>query len=256
MKGLDGKAVIVTGAAGGFGRAIAGRFADEGCTRGLIDLDGDGLDEVAAELDEVYGAAAHPYVTDISDHEAVCDAVADFHDQAGSVDVLVNNAGYDKFSLFLESKPALWDKVIAVNLRGPINLHHACLKIMRDQKGGRVINVASDAGRVGSTGEGVYSACKGGIIAFTKTMAREMARHGVLVNCVSPGPADTALFHDFIGDDEAGQRVKASLEKSIPLRRIAQPEDLPGIVAFLASDEADYITGQVISVSGGLTMAG
>lgn len=256
MRGLEGKAVIVTGAAGGFGRAIAMRFAEEGATVGLMDLDGDGIAAVAAAIDEAGGPATVALQTDIADHEAVATAVASFHEAAGRLDVLVNNAGYDKFALFLESGPELWDKVIAVNLRGPINLHHACLPYMRDAGGGRVINIASDAGRVGSTGESVYSACKGGIIAFTKTIAREMARHGVLVNCVSPGPADTALFHNFIGEDEAGQRVKASLEKSIPLRRIAQPDDLPGIVAFLASDDARYITGQVISVSGGLTMAG
>jgi 2-hydroxycyclohexanecarboxyl-CoA dehydrogenase len=255
MRGLKGKAVVITGAAGGFGRALAGRFAEEGCTLGLIDLDRDGVHAVA-EAAQNRGVAAHAYPVDITDYDAVVAAVGAFHAAAASVDVLVNNAGFDQFRFFLDSDPAFWDKVIAVNLRGPINLHHACLKIMAEQKSGRVINIASDAGRVGSSGESVYSACKGGIIAFTKTMAREMARSGVLVNCVSPGPADTALFHSFVGEGEAGQKVHAALEKSIPLRRIAQPEDLPGIVAFLASDDAGYITGQVISVSGGLTMAG
>ncbi len=201
-------------------------------------------------------AACAGYAVDITDHEAIQANIADFNGKAGGIDILVNNAGWDRFALFLDTDPAFWDQVIAVNLRGPINMHHAVLPHMVAQGSGRVVNIASDAGRVGSSGESVYSACKGGIIAFTKTMAREMARHGILVNCVSPGPADTALFHGFIGEGEAGQKVHAALEKSIPLRRIAQPEDLPGIVAFLASDEASYITGQVISVSGGLTMAG
>ena len=255
MRGLNGKAVVITGAAGGFGSALARRFGEEGCTVALMDMNGDGVAALTEELSGA-GVTAHPYATDITDYEAVVAAVADFHGKTGSVDVLVNNAGFDQFSIFLESEPALWDKIIAINLKGAINLHHACLKIMAEQQSGRVINIASDAGRVGSTGEGVYSACKGGLIAFTKTMAREMARSGVLVNCVAPGPADTALFHNFIGDDEAGQKVRVSLERAIPLRRIAQPEDLPGMVAFLASDDASYITGQVISVSGGLTMAG
>jgi 2-hydroxycyclohexanecarboxyl-CoA dehydrogenase len=255
MRGLKGKAVVITGAAGGFGGALSRRFAEEGCTLGLIDLNAEGVDATAAAVREL-GGEAHAYTVDITDYDAVAEAVGAFHQAAGTVDVLVNNAGFDQFAFFLDTEPAFWDKVIAINLKGPINLHHACLKIMAGQKSGRVINIASDAGRVGSSGESVYSACKGGIIAFTKTMAREMARSGVLVNCVSPGPADTALFHSFIGEGEAGQKVHAALERSIPLRRIAQPDDLPGMVAFLASDDAGYITGQVISVSGGLTMAG
>lgn len=255
MKGLRDKSAIITGAAGGFGQALARRFAEEGCRLGLFDLDGDGVERLAADLRED-GHDARGYAVDIADHVAVEEAVSAFHRSAGSIDILINNAGWDRFQFFLATSPDFWDRVIAVNLRGPINMHHAVLTIMTEQKSGRVINIASDAGRVGSSGEAVYSACKGGIIAFTKSMAREMARSNVLLNCVSPGPADTALFHSFVGEGEAGQKIHAALEKSIPLRRIAQPEDLPGIVAFLASDDAAYITGQVISVSGGLTMAG
>jgi 2-hydroxycyclohexanecarboxyl-CoA dehydrogenase len=255
MKGLKGKKVVITGAGGGFGRALTRRFAEEGCVLGLFDRDPKLL-EGAGKIAMDAGAACAGYNVDISDYKDVKANIDDFHTKAGGVDVLVNNAGWDRFALFLDTDPEFWDQVIAVNLKGPINLHHAVLPHMAAQKSGRVINIASDAGRVGSSGESVYSACKGGIIAFTKTMAREMARNNVLVNCVSPGPADTALFHSFVGEGEAGQKVHAALEKSIPLRRIAQPEDLPGIVAFLASDEAAYITGQVISVSGGLTMAG
>ncbi|MGH7003793.1 MAG: glucose 1-dehydrogenase [Alphaproteobacteria bacterium] len=255
MRGLKGKNVVLTGAGGGIGQALAVRFAEEGCRLGLFDVNGHAV-EAAAQRARGAGGTVTTYAVDITDHAAVKDAVDAFADEAGRIDVLVNNAGWDKFALFLETKPDFWDKVIAINLKGPINLHHAVLPHMVKQKGGRVINVASDAGRVGSSGESVYAACKGGIIAFTKTMAREMARHNIKLNAVAPGPTDTALFHGFIGEGEAGQKVHAALEKSIPLRRIAKPEDIVGMIVFLASDDADYVTGQVVSVSGGLTMHG
>ena len=255
MRGLKGKSVLITGAGGGIGQALCVRFAEEGCRLGLIDLNAHAV-EAAAQRARGAGATATTYPVDITDYGAVKSAVDAFADEAGRIDVLINNAGWDKFAPFLETKPDLWDKVIAINLKGPINLHHAVLPHMVKAKSGRVVNIASDAGRVGSSGESVYAACKGGIIAFTKTMAREMARFDVKLNAVAPGPTDTALFHSFIGEGEAGQKVHAALEKSIPLRRIAKPEDIVGMVAFLASDEADYITGQVISVSGGLTMHG
>ena len=255
MRGLKGKTVILTGAGGGIGQALAVRFAEEGCRLALFDVNEHAV-EAAAQRVRGAGGTVTTYAVDITDHAAVKAAVDAFAGEAGRIDVLVNNAGWDKFALFLETKPDFWDKVIAINLKGPINLHHAVLPHMEKQKGGKVINIASDAGRVGSSGESVYAACKGGIIAFTKTMAREMARHGIKLNCVAPGPTDTALFHGFIGEGEAGQKVHAALEKSIPLRRIAKPEDIVGMVVFLASEDADYVTGQVISVSGGLTMHG
>jgi 2-hydroxycyclohexanecarboxyl-CoA dehydrogenase len=255
MRGLKGKSVLITGAGGGIGQALAVRLAEEGCRLGLIDMNAHAV-EAAAQRARGAGATATTYAIDITDYGAVTSAVDAFVGEAGRIDVLVNNAGWDKFAPFLETKPDLWDKVIAINLKGPINLHHAVLPHMVKAKSGRVINIASDAGRVGSSGESVYAACKGGIIAFTKTMAREMARFDVKLNAVAPGPTDTALFHSFIGEGEAGQKVHAALEKSIPLRRIAKPEDIVGMVAFLASDDSDYITGQVISVSGGLTMHG
>ncbi len=256
MKGLAGKSVLITGAGGGIGRALTQRFAQEGCRLGLIDLDRGAAEKTAAEA-AALGAAARAFALDIANYDAVKQVVAEFAAVSGGrIDVLVNNAGWDRFALFLETTPDFWDRVIAVNLRGPINLHHAVLPLMVQQRGGRVVTIASDAGRVGSSGEAVYSACKGGMIAFTKTMAREMARYDIKLNCIAPGPTDTALFHSFIGEGDAGQKIHAALEKSIPLRRIAKPQDIVGAVAFLASDEADYITGQVLSVSGGLTMHG
>jgi 2-hydroxycyclohexanecarboxyl-CoA dehydrogenase len=174
------------------------------------------------------------------------------HERFGRIDVLVNNAGWDRAGPFVDSDPADWDKVIGINLYGVLHTSHLVLPIMAGQGGGRVVNLASDAGRVGSSGEAVYSAAKGGVIAFTKTCAREMARHGITVNCVCPGPTDTALFAEFAGDDP---KLREALTKAIPLRRLAQPSDLAGAVAFLASDEAAYITGQTLSVSGGLSMS-
>ena len=201
------------------------------------------------------GARAIAQVVDITDYAAVVAAVAAFEQSAGPVDVLVNNAGWDKFAYFLDTEPALWDQLIAINLKGPINLHHAVLKGMQQRRSGRVINIASDAGRAGSSMEAVYSACKGGIIAFTKTMAREMARSGVTLNAVCPGPTETALLAGFL-EGAQGQKIYEGLKRAIPLGRLGQPDDIPGIVAFLASDDAGFITGQVISVSGGLTMNG
>ena len=255
MRGLKNKTVLITGAAGGIGQALTVRFAEEGCRLGLIDMNANAL-EATAQRARGAGATATTYAIDITDYNAVKSAVEAFAGEAGRIDVLVNNAGFDKFTLFLDSKPDFWEKVIAVNLKGPINLHHAVLPHMVKAKSGKVVNVASDAGRVGSSGESVYSACKGGIIALTKTLAREMARANIKLNAIAPGPTDTALFHGFIGEGEAGQKVHAALEKSIPLRRIAKPEDIVCAIVFLASDDADYITGQVFSVSGGLTMAG
>ena len=255
MRGLKGKTAVVTGGGGGIGRAICLRLAYEGATVGVFDKN---ADAAAVTADAAIGrrrARHRRSAVDITDYAAVTAAVAAFEQAAGPVDVLVNNAGWDKFAYFLDTEPALWDQLIAVNLKGPINLHHAVLKGMQARRSGRVINIASDAGRVGSSMEAVYSACKGGIIAFTKTMAREMARSGVTLNAVCPGPTETPLLAGFL-EGAQGQKIYEGLKRAIPLGRLGQPDDIPGIVAFLASDDAGFITGQVISVSGGLTMNG
>ncbi len=168
----------------------------------------------------------------------------------------MNNAGWDKAAPFLQTEPDLWQKIVAINLMGPVNLHHIVVSKMAERGAGKVINIASDAGRVGSSGEAVYSACKGGIISFSKTLARELARSNVQINTVCPGPTDTPLFTSFAPEGEAGTRLAEGLKRAIPMRRLGEPEDYPGIIAFLASADADYITGQTISVSGGLTMHG
>ena len=233
MRGLKGKTAIVTGGAAGIGAAIVERFRAEGTQVVIFDLNGE-------------------QKVDITDYEAVKQAVAD----AGPVDILVNNAGWDTFKPFLKTDPGFWQKIIALNLVGVLNMMHCVLPGMVARGGGKVVSVASDAGRVGSSGEAVYSACKGGIIAFSKTLAREVARKGVTVNVVCPGPTDTPILRGFLGEGDAGQKVYDALVRAIPMKRVGQPDDIPGIVAFLASDDAGFITGQVISVSGGLTMAG
>jgi len=254
MRGLKDKVAIVTGGASGIGRAICLRFAEEGCRVGIFDRDGTGAAETARMAQQA-GGRAQAVTVDITDHGAVGRAVADFEQQMGPTDILVNNAGWDRMMNFLDTQPEFWEQVIAVNLKGALNLHHHVVRGMAERKRGKVVNIASDAGRVGSSGEAVYSACKGGIIAFTKTMAREMARRGVTLNVVCPGPTDTPLLAQ-VAVGEAGEKIKKALEQAIPLKRLGRADDLPGAVAFLASDDASFITGQVLSVSGGLTMSG
>jgi 2-hydroxycyclohexanecarboxyl-CoA dehydrogenase len=246
VKGLRDKSVLVTGGGGAIGAAICRRFAEEGAHVLVADRNEHGAKAIAAEV----GGTA--LVFDISDYSAARGAVL----SAGQIDVLVNNAGWDRFQNFLDTDPAEWEELIAINLRGPLNMHHLVLPQMAARGAGRVVNISSDAARVGSSGESVYSACKGGIISLTKTLARELARKGVTVNAVCPGPTDTPILQGFLGEGEAGKKVYDALVRAIPQKRVGKPGDVPGIVAFLASDEAAYITGQVISVSGGLTMAG
>lgn len=254
MRGLKGKAVLVTGGANGIGAAICRRLAEEGCAVGILDLDGVAAEQLAAEI-AAQGGRASAHAADISDYDAVSRSIEAFEKSAGPVAFLVNNAGWDRALSFLDSTPEFWRKVIDINLYGPLNLSHIVLRGMAARNFGRVVNIASDAGRVGSSGEAVYSACKGGIIAFSKTVARELVSKGVQVNTVCPGPTDTAILRSFLEGPE-GTRISDALKRAIPMRRFGTPEDYPGIVAFLLSDDAAYITGQTISVSGGLTMHG
>ncbi len=251
LVGLAGRNVVVTGAASGIAKAIALRLGVERAVVGAVDLDEAGAARTVSEIIAA-GGRAHAYATDIADSEAVERAVAAFERDAGAIGGLVNGAGWDLAANFLDSSPADWRRIIDVNLYGPLHVTRSVLRRMVAAGAGRIVSLTSDAGRVGSSGESVYAACKGGIAAFSKSIAREHARDGIAVNVVSPGPTDTPLFASF---DPSG-KLAAALERAIPMRRLARPSDYPGLVAFLLSDEAAFITGQTISVSGGLTMHG
>jgi 2-hydroxycyclohexanecarboxyl-CoA dehydrogenase len=251
MRGLTGKRVLLTGGGSGIGRATAVRLAQEGCLVGILDIDAAGAEATAAHCE----GRATVLRTDITDRAQVEASVARFESTVGPVDLLANIAGWDRVRNFLDTDPTLWDRIIAINLYGPLHMHHVVLPGMVARGFGRVVNIASDAGRVGSSGEAVYSACKGGIIAFTKTMARELARKGITLNVLCPGPTDTPLFDQVLNATPEGGKIGEAMARAIPLKRIGKPDDYPGTIAFLLSDDAAYITGQVVSVSGGLTMA-
>jgi len=245
------KVALVTGAGRGIGEAIADRLAAQGASVAVCDLDAEAAGKVAGLLADRYGVRTTGVGADISDCAAVRAAVERVTAELGPVDILVNNAAVDVIGRFVDSTEESWDRIIAVNLRGTITMTRAVLDPMIEHGGGRVVLIASDAGRVGSSGEVVYSATKGGVIAFGKALAREVARHAITVNSVCPGPTDTALLGQVA---EYSQKMYDATLRAIPLRRVAQPADIAGVVAFLASDDAAYMTGQTLSVSGGLTM--
>lgn len=255
MSRFNLKSVIVTGGGGGIGGATCRRFALEGAQVSVFDRDLASAERTAAQI-KADGGRAIAVACDITDRAAVDAGVAQTVREFGSVDVLVNNAGWDVFKPFTKTVPDEWAKLIAINLNGALHMHHAVLPLMAERKAGRIVNIASDAARVGSSGEAVYAACKGGLVAFSKTIAREHARHNITVNVVCPGPTDTALFADYKQGAGNPEKLEEAFRRSIPLGRIGQPGDLPGAILFFASDDAAYVTGQVISVSGGLTMNG
>ena len=255
MKRFEDKTIIVTGGGGGIGGATCQRLAAEGAKVAVFDRDLAAAEKTVASI-RAAGGQATAFACDITDRAAVDAAVAATEAQLGPVDVLINNAGWDVFKPFTKTVPAEWDKLIAINLTGALHMHHAVLPGMAARKSGRIVNIASDAARAGSSGEAVYAACKGGLVSFSKTIAREHARHGITVNVVCPGPTDTALFEDYKQGAGNPEKLLEAFTRSIPLGRIGQPQDLPGAILFFASSDAAFITGQVLSVSGGLTMNG
>jgi 2-hydroxycyclohexanecarboxyl-CoA dehydrogenase len=255
MRGLKDKVVIVTGGGGGIGTAACQRFAEIGASVAVADIDLAAAVRTAASITAV-GGRAQAFQCDITSYESCKAAVTAAETDLGPIHVLVNNAGWDMFRLFKDSTPAEWEKLIAINLTGALNMHHVVLPGMITRRAGRIINIASDAARVGSSGEAVYAACKGGLVAFSKTLAREHARHNITVNVVAPGATNTALFADFKTGAGNPEKLDQAFRRAIPMGRIGEPEDLPGAIVFFASDDAGFITGQILSVSGGLTMAG
>jgi 2-hydroxycyclohexanecarboxyl-CoA dehydrogenase len=255
MQRFSGRTAVVTGGGGGIGGAVCRRLASEGAAVAVLDLNAEAAERVAGAV-RAAGGRAEAFGCDITERAAVRAAVAEVEARLGAIEVLVNNAGWDVFRPFTETEASDWEKLIAINLIGALHMHREVLPGMAARRRGRIVNVASDAARVGSSGEAVYAACKGGLVAFSKTIAREHARHGITVNVVCPGPTDTALLAGVVGSAANPEKLLQAFTRAIPLGRLGQPEDLAGAIAFLASDDAAFVTGQVLSVSGGLTMNG
>ena len=253
-RALAERIALVTGGGGGIGRAISLALAAEGRAVAVADLREDAAAAVAEEVERASGTAL-AVALDVTDGDSVGAAVERVAAELGPVDILVNNAGWDELRPFLETDEAFWDRVIEINFKGCLRLTRRVLGGMVDRRFGRLVNIGSDAGRVGSSLESVYSGAKGGVIAFTKTIAREVAGAGVTANAVCPGPTRTPMLGGMAASGEKAERLVASLERAVPMRRLGEPEDVAAAVAFLASERAGYITGQTLSVSGGLTMA-
>jgi 2-hydroxycyclohexanecarboxyl-CoA dehydrogenase len=246
---MSEQVALVTGGAGGIGGASCRQLAAAGHHVVVADLSVDAARKVA---DEIGGTAVEIDVTDPGSCEAAVRGAAEGPGRAG---ILVNCAGWDELKPFLDSDEEFQSKVLEINLAGPIRLTRLALPSMVEAGWGRIVNIASDAGRVGSSLEAIYSAAKGGLIAFTKTIAREMARHEITANTVCPGPTNTPLVASIMAASTDGDRVLASMTKAVPMRRMGEPDDIAPAVAYFASDEARFVTGQTLSVSGGLTMA-
>ena len=251
---LRGKTALVTGGGRGIGRAIALGLAQEGAQVAVLDILADNAAAVAREI-EATGVKALALPADLTKRAQVDRAIADTLTQFGQIDILVNNAGWDRMEMFLDSEEETWDKIIAINFKGMLYVCKAALPSMVARGQGKVISIASDAGRAGSTGEAVYAGTKGAIIAFSKTLAREMARHKITVNVVCPGLTETPLLQGIREQSPKTEKVIEAVTRAIPLGRVGQPEDIAGAVVYLASPAADFVTGQTLSVSGGLTMA-
>ncbi|MEY4752786.1 MAG: hypothetical protein RJA44_461 [Pseudomonadota bacterium] len=255
MQKIADKTIVVTGGGGGIGGATCRRLAREGARVAVLDRNLAAAEAVVAEI-RAAGGQALACGCDISDRASVDAAIVATTAELGPIDVLVNNAGWDVFKPFTKTVPDEWERLIAINLVGALHMHHAVLPGMVERKRGAIINVASDAARVGSSGEAVYAACKGGLVALSKTLAREHSRHNITVNVICPGPTDTALLAGVAEGAANPEKLIEAFTKAIPLGRLGRPDDLAGAIAFFASDDASFITGQVLSVSGGLTMVG
>ena len=255
MRGINGKTVIVTGGGGGIGAPTCMRFAQEGARVVVMDVNAAAAQETVQKIQNS-GGQAIACAVDLRDAAKTAGEIALIEKDFGEIDILVNGVGWDVFTPFLKSGPDFWTKIIDINLRSVLNVTHPVLASMVARRSGKIVSLASDAARGGSSGESVYAACKAGIIAFSKTLAREHARHGISVNVVCPGVTETAMLEAFMEEAGDKEKLRQAFARAVPMGRLGQPEDLPGAIVFFASDDANFITGQVLSVSGGLTMHG
>jgi len=244
---MSNRTALVTGGASGIGKAVCIALAEAGASVVVTDINEEGGKATAAEITAI-GKSASFQKLDVTDDKSISAAVEFVSREHKRLDALVNAAGWDLIQPFMENEPDFWDKIVALNFMGPVKLTRACLPLLIESEDGRIVNISSDAGRVGSMGETVYAGAKGGVIAFTKSLAREMARNQIKVNCVCPGPTDTPLFA------VQPEKMQQALIRAIPLRRVGQPSEVADAVLFFASPRSVFITGQVLSVSGGLTM--
>jgi len=250
----DGRVALVTGGGSGIGREICRGLAADGRRVAVADINADGAQETAQSITDAGGTATAVHV-DVSDSDSVTEALLQTVDQFGAIEILVNCAGWDDFMPFSATDEAFWDRIIEINYKGTLRTVHGCIGAMTEAGWGRIVNIGSDAGRVGSSLEAVYSGAKGGIIAFSKTMARELARNGVTVNTVCPGPTDTGLLDAIKDASDDGDKVVGAMARAVPMKRIGQPEEVASAVVYLCSEQASFVTGQTLSVSGGLTMS-
>jgi 2-hydroxycyclohexanecarboxyl-CoA dehydrogenase len=252
---MSNRVALVTGGGQGIGQAISAVLGSKGFQVAVADLNAETAQATARSITDA-GGTALAVPADITDSASVRAAVKTVASELGPVEVVVNNAGWDDFMSFVDTTEEFWDRILDINFKGALRVIHAVVPGMTERGWGRVINIGSDAGRVGSSLEAVYSGAKGGIIAFTKTLAREVASMGVTANTVCPGPTDTPALRKFADDSgQDAERVISGMTRAVPMRRLAQPADIAAAVAFFASEDAGYITGQTLSVSGGLTMA-
>ncbi len=248
------RTALVTGGGSGIGRQICLALAADDRRVAVADINAEGA---AATVEEVTaaGGRAIAVTMDITDPDSVQDGIFQVVDELGPVEILVNCAGWDELMPFGETDEAFWDKVIEINFKGMLRTVHACLPTMTEAGWGRIINISSDAARVGSSLEAVYSGAKGGVISFTKTIAREVARTGVTANVVCPGPTDTPLLDAIVDASDDGEKVIGAMARAVPMKRVGRPEEVASAVVYFASEAAGFATGQTLSVSGGLTMA-